>query len=322
MKRSGVSIRAKMLGGLWGSVVGDALGVPVEFHSREERERDPVQEVRGFGTYNQPPGTWSDDSSLMLCSLHSLLERGFDLADMGQRFVRYLTDSYMTPHGSVFDVGIATATAIDKLRAGCIAEEAGGKGERDNGNGSLMRILPIALFFYRESAPDLIARAHLASRVTHGHPRSQLACGYACLFIARLLCGDSAAVAYERVNAQIPRLYSDSHWQSELPHFARILSGRLAGEPKSTIRGSGYVVHTLEASVYLLLRSSTYSQTVLDAINLGEDTDTTACVAGGMAGVLYGEDAIPKDWLAPLARREHLDTWFRLFVDNVQPADS
>lgn len=306
-----------MLGALWGSVVGDALGVPVEFHSRQERDLDPVKEVRGFGTYNQPPGTWSDDSSLMLCSLHSLLERGFDLADMGQRFVRYLSDAYMTPHGSVFDVGIATATAIDKLRAGCIPEESGGKSERDNGNGSLMRILPIALYFHRESPEQIVSRAHLASRITHGHRRSQLACGYACLLLSRLLQGDSALVAYQTVNKQVKILYSDPAWQTELPHFARILSGGLAELPRSSLRGSGYVVHTLESSVHLLLCEASYSDAVLGAINLGEDTDTTACVTGGFAGALHGSDAIPTAWLAPLARRDDLQTWFQRFVEKI-----
>ncbi len=306
-----------MLGALWGSVVGDALGVPVEFHSRQERDLDPVKEVRGFGTYNQPPGTWSDDSSLMLCSLHSLLERGFDLADMGQRFVRYLSDAYMTPHGSVFDVGIATATAIDKLRAGCIPEESGGKSERDNGNGSLMRILPIALYFHRESPEQIVSRAHLASRITHGHRRSQFACGYACLLLSRLLQGDSALVAYQTVNKQVKVLYSDPAWQTELPHFARILSGGLAELPRSSLRGSGYVVHTLESSVHLLLCEASYSDAVLGAINLGEDTDTTACVTGGFAGALHGSDAIPTAWLAPLARRDDLQTWFQRFVEKI-----
>ena len=156
-----------MLGGLWGSVVGDALGVPVEFSTREQRDQDPVREVRGYGTYNQPPGTWSDDSSLMLCTLLSLSEHTLDLRDIGQRFVRYLTESYATPYGSVFDVGMATANAIDRLRSGCPPEQAGGTTDRDNGNGSLMRILPIGLRFYEETPERLIEIAHLVSRITH-----------------------------------------------------------------------------------------------------------------------------------------------------------
>lgn len=314
MTKSEGTRRSRVLGGLWGSVVGDALGVPVEFTTRVERDRDPVREVRGYGTYNQPPGTWSDDSSLMLCTLLSLNERSLDLGDIGQRFVRYLTQSYATPYGSVFDVGMATARAIDRLRTGCIPEQAGGTTDRDNGNGSLMRILPIALRFYQETPERLIEIAHLVSRITHGHPRSQLACGYACLLISRLLAGDSASVAYERTNALVERLYADPQWHAEQAAYGRLLSGRIASEPRSAIQSSGYVVHTLEASVYLLLRSPSYSQAVLDAINLGDDTDTTACVVGGLAGVLHGQEAIPQSWLDPIARRAELSVWFEQFL--------
>jgi ADP-ribosylglycohydrolase len=322
MSQSVLSRRSRMLGGLWGSVVGDALGVPVEFTTRAERDRDPVREVRGYGTYNQPPGTWSDDSSLLLCTLLSLTEHEFSLQDLGQRFVRYLTESYLTPHGSVFDVGMATARAIDRLRAGTPPEEAGGTSERDNGNGSLMRILPVALRFYLEPPEQLVTRAHLASRLTHGHRRSQLACGYACLLLGRLLHGDSASAAYENTNAQVKRVYGAAEWQPELPHFRRLLSGRIAGEPRSAIHSSGYVIHTLEASVYLLLRCDSYAQAVLDAINLGDDTDTTACVVGGMLGVRYGQESIPTEWLTPLARRDELSRWFAAFVTRTLGSDS
>ena len=316
------TLRSRMLGGLWGSVVGDALGVPVEFSTREQRDRDPVREVRGYGTYNQPPGTWSDDSSLMLCTLLSLSEHALDLRDIGQRFVRYLTESYATPYGSVFDVGMATANAIDRLRSGCPPEQAGGTTDRDNGNGSLMRILPIGLRFYEETPERLIEIAHLVSRITHGHPRSQLACGYTCLLIARLLMGDSAAVAYEKTNAQIHRMYSAPQWQDERTQYGRLLSGRIAGEPRSAIQSSGYVLHTLEASVYQLLRSPSYSQAVLDAINLGSDTDTTACVVGGLSGILHGLNAIPEGWLQPIARRSELSDWFETFVASTTQRDS
>ena len=316
------TLRSRMLGGLWGSVVGDALGVPVEFSTREQRDRDPVREVRGYGTYNQPPGTWSDDSSLMLCTLLSLSEHALDLHDIGQRFVRYLTESYATPYGSVFDVGMATANAIDRLRSGCLPEQAGGTTDRDNGNGSLMRILPIGLRFYEETPERLIEIAHLVSPITHVHPRSQFACGYACLLIARLLVGDSAAVAYEKTNAQIHRLYAAPQWRGELAQYGRLLSGRIAGEPRSAIQSSGYVLHTLEASVYLLLRSPSYSQAVLDAINLGGDTDTTACVVGGLTGILHGVEAIPASWLQPIARRTELSDWFETFVASTTQRDS
>lgn len=319
---SSLSRSSRMLGGLWGAVAGDALGVPVEFSSRAERDRDPVTGVRGFGTYNQPPGTWSDDSSLLLCTVLSLTQQRLDLSDLGQRFVRYLTQAYMTPHGQVFDVGTATMQAIERLRSGVAPEHAGGTSVRDNGNGSLMRILPVALRFASESPEQLVAIAHRVSRLTHGHPRSQLGCGYLCLLVAQLLSGLPPRLAYEQTNQLVRSLYRDAPWRDELPVFARLLSGQIETLPRESVSGSGYVISTLEASVYLLLRSSSYEQAVLAAINLGEDTDTTACVTGGLAGVWFGPAAIPADWLTGLARRSELDAWFSAFVSVVEQSDS
>jgi len=136
-----------MLGGLWGAVVGDALGVPVEFRSREELRQDPVQDMRGYGTYNQPAGTWSDDSSLLLCTAESLLD-GFDTRHLASLFVRWLHQAHWTPWEEVFDVGGTTHRAINNLSKGAEPEEAGLTDENSNGNGSLMRILPIALHYF------------------------------------------------------------------------------------------------------------------------------------------------------------------------------
>lgn len=307
--------RERILGGLWGSVVGDALGVPVEFSQRAERDADPVRELRGFGTYQQPPGTWSDDSSLMLCSLHSLLLPRLDLADMGARFVRYVDEAYMTPHGYVFDIGGATARSIGRLKRGVSPLEAGGTEDRDNGNGSLMRILPVALRFLGSSDEELIDAAHKISGLTHRHPRSQLACGYFCLLLRQLLAGHPPAVAYERANQLAARLYQGPPWQAELPHLRRVLSGAVPGLPRDEVSGSGYVVHTLEAAIWCLLRHPSFDAAVFAAINLGDDTDTTACVTGGLVGVALGLAAVPSGWRTAMARHGELADWFSRFAD-------
>jgi ADP-ribosylglycohydrolase len=193
---------------------------------------------------------------------------------------------------------------------------------RDNGNGSLMRILPVALRFASESPEQLVETAHRVSRLTHGHPRSQLACGYLCLLAAQLLRGLSPRASYEQTNLLVRSLYRDPSWRDELPVFDRLLSGRIDTLSRESISGSGYVVSTLESSVYLLLRSTSYAQAVLDAVNLGEDTDTTACVTGGLAGVWFGVASIPADWLAPLARRAELASWFDAFVSVIEQTNS
>lgn len=292
----------RISGGLLGLLVGDALGVPVEFSSREQRLADPVTGVRAFGSHNQPAGTWSDDGSLTLCTASSLVEAGYNPDDVAQRFVRWLYESYWTPHGTIFDIGHTTRVAIKQLRRGVPPLEAGGRRKQDNGNGSLMRILPLALRFPDLPVPDLLARAHALSCLTHAHPRAQLACGFYSIMATQLLGGQSASDAYtQTIDLTLP-YYSQPPFAAEIAHLDRVFSGWIAATPREEIRGSGYVVHTLEASLWCLLRHDTFSGCVLEAVNLGEDTDTTGAVAGGLAGIVYGEAGIPVEWVNALAR--------------------
>ena len=293
--------KQKMIGGLRGAAVGDALGVPVEFNSRSWLRTSPVTGMSGYGTHHQPEGTWSDDSSLTFCLAESLC-RGYDLHDIARRFVRWLDEAYWTPHGETFDIGNTTFRAISRLRAGVDPVEAGGRSERDNGNGSLMRILPIALYFAASGTEEMLKTTHEVSRLTHAHPRSQMACGYYNLMVVELLGEASPLEAYHRATESALRVYSTPPFSEELSHFERALSGRIHQEPEDAIRSSGYVVHTLEASIWAFLRASSFAEAVLSAVNLGEDTDTTGAVTGGLAGVYYGLAAIPKHWIDSLAR--------------------
>lgn len=170
--------RNKVLDGIFGVCVGDALGVAVEFTPRSTLKEEPVTDMIGHRTpHFQPPGTWSDDSSLMLCLADSLCH-GLDYHDMADRFCRWYHEGYWTPHGTVFDVGGATRIALLRLKQGVEPTQAGGTGEYDNGNGSLMRILPLA--YYVRTISDMNTRfslIHNASAITHAHPRSKMACG-------------------------------------------------------------------------------------------------------------------------------------------------
>jgi ADP-ribosylglycohydrolase len=294
-----------VIGGLLGHLVGDALGVPVEFEPRSKRRADPVTGMRGYGTHNQPPGTWSDDGSLTLCTAEALLD-GFDLARAAESFVGWLDQGLWTPYGRVFDIGYTTRAAIKQLRRGVPPLEAGGAREQDNGNGSLMRILPLALRWPHLPAPELLQRAQALSCLTHAHPRSQLACGFYTVLATRLLAGEEPAAAYQQTIEIVEPLYRQPPFVAELPHFRRVLGGRIGDEPKEAILGDGYVVHTLEASLWCLLKADSYHDAALAAVNLGEDTDTTAAVAGGLAGILWGVDGIPADWMSALARSEDI----------------
>ena len=304
---------------LLGLAVGDALGVPVEFVGRAARQADPVTELRGYGTHHQPPGTWSDDSSLTFCLAETLAQPGGrtalpNLADFGRRAINWLDNSYWTATGELFDVGNATRSAIQSLRAGVAPTHAGSRSEFDNGNGALMRILPL-VFHQTWQAENLDLGAtwsltEAVASVTHGHPRSTLGC-WLYLMVARGLAKGLAPVAAYAQMRELANHWLHKHAKGsifyEWPKYGALLDGSLPDLAEAEIKSSGYVVHTLEAALWCLLNYDTYAATVLAAVNLGDDTDTTGAVAGGLAGLAYGEAAIPAGWLAVLARRADIE---------------
>lgn len=310
---AGLGLRERMTGCLLGAIVGDALGVPVEFSSREERGLDPVDGPRGRGTYDQPVGTWSDDSSLMLATADSLAQRGYDPPDMMARFASWLQGKAYTPHGAVFDVGIATRQAIARYVHGAPPTEWGGRGEMDNGNGSLMRIAPLSLFVHRLAPEEIVRYSVEVSGLTHAHARSQVCCAYFSLLLRGVLGGQPLAAAMADAAAQVDPFVP----ASEREALGRILGGAIVDCPIEQVRGSGYVVHCLEASLWCAARTTSYRAAVLAAINLGEDTDTTACVTGALTGAMYGLRAVPEAWLKVLASREYVEDVCAGLVDRV-----
>jgi ADP-ribosyl-[dinitrogen reductase] hydrolase len=303
----------RTLGGLWGSLAGDALGVPVEFQNRAAVQTNPVTGMRGYGTHQQPPGTWSDDSSMLLCTVESLLAQEFSPEDLAQRFLRWDRENYWTPHGIVFDMGIATSQAIRRIAAGTPPLDCGGRDLYDNGNGSLMRILPVCLRFAEADDDAFVQRIEQASSITHGHRRSLMACVMHGLVVRRLLRGEVPAAAVAGAQKEFRALY-EPYWSDDLPAFRNVLDPRLGESPECEICSDGYVIHTLEASLWCLLTTGNFADCTLKAVNLGGDTDTTGCVAGGLAGVAYGIPAIPADWISALARREEVSGLFARFA--------
>lgn len=234
--------------GMLGLVVGDALGVPVEFQPREKLERDPVTGMRSNGTHCQPAGTWSDDSSMALCLMESLT-KGLDYPDMMARFLRWADEGYMTAWGNVFDMGIATRQALTRFAGGTPPLECGGAGTYDNGNGSLMRILPMALYLHRAMGPDFprMPKAyqviHNASALTHAHPISLMACGLYCVAVNELLRGKTGV--WDGIEAAKDYYRGQPEFASHLDTFQRIEPDVLPALPKSEVKSGGYVVHTL-----------------------------------------------------------------------------
>lgn len=292
---------------LFGVAIGDALGVPVEFKSREIISQNPVKDMIGFGTYNLPPGTFSDDSSLTFCLAEALTQE-FDLNVIGQNFVKWVRENYWTARGNVFDIGIATRQAIDRLAKGERPDLAGGFEVTSNGNGSLMRILPLLFFIVDKPIVERYQITKQVSSITHRHVRSVIACFYYLEFARQLIFGIDKFEIYKNLKAEIPRFLNTlSINQKEISFFDRLLTADIFDLSEENISSSGYVIHTLEACIWCLLTTNNYKDATLKAVNLGEDTDTTAAVAGGLAGLLYGLENIPENWIQQLARKEDIE---------------
>ncbi|CAI2765791.1 O-acetyl-ADP-ribose deacetylase [Flavobacterium collinsii] len=298
----------KIKSGLFGVAVGDALGVPVEFYSRSDLKENPVSEMIGFGTHHQPAGTWSDDSSLAFCLAESLCN-DYDLSDIGRNFVKWYNTELWTPHGKVFDIGIATRNAIHNIGKGHEPELCGGFEEKDNGNGSLMRILPLAFYLKSEKDIEVIyKKVKEVSSITHAHFRSGFACFIYVVYCLELLKANDKREAYRRMQDVVADFLREKKFNPlELQLFDRILKNNIAEYPENEIHSSGYVLHSLEASLWCFLNWSSYEKTVLKAVNLGGDTDTTAAVTGGLAGIYYGIDNIPQKWILGVARKNDID---------------
>ncbi len=304
----------KIKGGIFGVAVGDAIGVPYEFLDRNQMDKKPARDMIGYGTHNQPEGTWSDDSSLTFCLIESLI-KGYNLEDIATKFSDWFYENLWTPRGYVFDVGITTKEAIYQYKRGMTPDLCGGLDEYSNGNGSLMRILP--LVYYLKDETDINKRFDIVKRVssiTHGHLRSVFSCFIYIEYALLLLIGKDKEMAYSEIKKPILNFAIQNDFNpKEIQLFARILEEDISEQDRFNIKGTGYVLRSLEASFWCLLNSDSYSEAVLKAVNLGEDTDTTAAITGGLAGLYYGYDHIPETWKLQLARFEDIEELIERF---------
>lgn len=284
-----------------GFAVGDALGVPVEFASREELSKNPVKDMRGKGTHNQKAGTWSDDTSLTIALIKALGDKEFNVDSIARRMMDWLYKGKYTANGKVFDVGNTTREAIWRMHKGVSPIEAGGKDEYSNGNGSLMRIHPLA--FYLLNVDDFEEKKNIiyqVSSLTHANIISKVACHFLVELIICLLKTNNIRTAYDTVCHEFAEYYTEDKIQSA---FANIFSGKILSMPASSIKSSGYVIDTLEAVLWCIFHTTTYKDAVLTAVNLGDDTDTVGAITGGIAGIIYGLNAIPEEWISKLVNK-------------------
>ena len=287
----------KIKDAVWGFVVGDALGVPYEFSTRNMMRENPAIDMVGYGTYNQPPGTWSDDTSMMLCVLENIINAG-TTKDLANLFLKWYKEDYMTPHGELFDIGITTSIALGNLMRGVKPSKSGLNDEMSAGNGSLMRCLPYA---FVEDFPKSIFNMVMDNRITHRNNLCTLCCMYYVKMIRALLDGKDKIEAMNTSSANLRYGWritdaEDDHVEVR-QKFDRLFNKKFPAFPENEIQSTGYVLSTLEASVWCFLNTDNYKDAVLKAINLGGDTDTIAALTGGLAGVYYGYDAIPQNWI-------------------------
>lgn len=290
---------------MFGHAIADAVGVPVEFRSREYLKKNPVTDMVGFGTHNVPAGTWSDDTSMSLCALTSLSNGTVDYDDIMRNFSKWCYSGKFTTDGVVFDIGITCSEAIYNYVYGKqSASSCGLSSVRSNGNGSLMRIHPFVLYAYynhinnEDEFVDMIARA---SSLTHAHACSIDGCIIYAYILRELLNRPEVSSIYKGINLAKSKVSTSSQY------YNRIFSGNIADISEENIKSSGYVVHSLEAAIWCLLTTDSYKECVLKAVNLGEDTDTIAAIAGSLAGALYGIDAIPADWIGKLRKKDCIE---------------
>jgi len=293
--------------------VGDAVGVPYEFKSRDEMINFPCTDMGRYGTHSQPKGTWSDDTSMALCIVDSLCN-GLNYANMADKFTEWLYGNLWTPHGNVFDHGFATKYAIDKWRTKkYLAIECGGIGETSNGNGSVMRTLALVPYIENYN-PDIRYKViSNVSAITHAHWISIYSCYLVCEFAIGLRKElDKEDAWVEAIRAL--EVVRDNDIAFEVltledyeTHFGKYTFDTiLEHADDSNFSGSGFARDTAVTSIWCILTTDTYKEAVLKAVNFGDDTDTTACVTGGLGGILYGIEGIPVDWVNSLARKDDI----------------
>ena len=292
---------------LYGVCVGDALGVPVEFESREYLKNNPVSKMGSGGVHDQGIGVWSDDSSLTFCLAESIIE-GYDIHNLANKFIKWKNEGYWTATGEVFDIGNTTRQSIINLSNGIHPTLAGGVDEIDNGNGSLMRILPLVILLKDlpfEKRFDLVKEV---SSLTHAHNRAIISCFYYLEFALQIMEGKDKFEIYENLKISISIfLNSNEIYSNESIHFDRLLNGNLNELEEDAIQSGGYVIQTLEASIWCLLTTNNYEEAVLKAVNLGGDTDTTGAVTGGLSGLLHGFESIPDKWISSICKPSEIN---------------
>ena len=292
----------KFKGSYYGFLVGDAMGVPVEFCDRKTLLNNPVTDMLGHGSYDVPEGSWSDDSSMMLATMDSIISKNkIDYKDLADKFLEWISYSKYSSSQNVFGVGTTIIKAIERYKDGMSPLEAGLEGINYNGKGSIMRMIPIAFYAKLKNLKEseIIDLAFDASSITHRHEISCLGCYILIRYVMFLLEGYDKFVSY----IKIKELDYSAFKEESLNEYYRLLKADFINYPLSEIRSSGYVVHVLEAVIWCINNTDSFEEAVIGAINLGDATDTIGALTGALAGIIYGYESIPKKWIHKLQKK-------------------
>lgn len=303
-------------GSFYGFLVGDAMGVPVEFCDRESLINNPVIDMLGYGSYDVPKGSWSDDSSMTIATMDSIISKNkIDYKDMADKFLEWINNAKYSSVSYVFDIGTTTKKALQRYQGGLNPLESGLEGINYNGNGSIMRMLPLA--FYAKiknlSESEIIDLACDASSITHRHEISCIGCYIYIRYVMFLLDGFDRYISYEKIK----KLDYSAFKEENLKEYRRLLNTDFFNYPLSEISSSGYVVHTLEASLWCIGNTDSFKEAIIGAINLGEDTDTIGAITGSLAGIIYGFEDIPKNWINNLQKKDYINWIYTSFIKTL-----
>lgn len=315
-----------MKDGIVGFAIGDALGVPAEFKTREYLKQNPITTMVSNGTYNVPKGTWSDDTSMTLATIDSIIQtKTINTNDIATKFLQWFRNIEYTATGDVFDIGRTTLQALAHFELDREdAENCGRTGEYDNGNGSLMRMLPIAYYIYYKQISngkldeindkEVYNIVKKVSSITHAHEISVLGCYIFVRFAIEIISDKYKSISYENIKKLDYSFFS----KQSLEKYSRILNGNIQELNIDEIKSSGYIVDTLEAVFWVFLNGNDYNTTVLRAVNLGEDTDTVAAITGGLLGSYYGIENINDDWKKDLKRIDYIEKLCNNFHNSLK----
>ena len=296
---------SKFIDSIIGHAVGDAMGVPTEFCIREYLLKNPVKEMIESDKTGQPAGSWSDDTSMEIATIDSFIQnKEFNYDDIMHKWEEWINEAKYTANNDTFDVGRTCLRAIRNHSLGTEPLKCGIDGEQSNGNGSLMRILPVALYsYYRKlDVNEIIKLTNEMSSLTHKHDISKLGCYIYVRYIMFLLDGKNKNEAYELIKT----LDYSTYDEYAISKYERILKNDISSYTIDNILSTGYVVDTLECALWILLNANSYKETIIATTNIGNDTDTIGAIAESMAGIIYGYDSIPTSWIDKLMRKDYL----------------